>query len=509
MSPSASGSPVSSDDPDSRPGDTAAPPGGSASSPEGEVVNFGGNIRFRPRRRYAPRSEDDVLRILRRHRDGTIRAVGAGHSWNRGIETPDALVDLRRIRHVRIHGQGTLVTAGAGCRIGALLRFLAGHGLTLPSIGLIDRQSVAGAVATGTHGSGRRSMSHYVESMRIAGYGRDGRPTVRTVDSGPELRAARCSVGAMGIVLEVTLPCVPQYYVHERCVWRDGLDAVLDREPAAPLQQFYILPHAWTLLVHERRVAAANRRAGAAALYRAYWLALIDVALHLGVKAAAAWLRSRRLVRTLYGRVLPAFILPRWRVTDRSDRQLLMRHDLFRHLEMEVFVPRDRLRGALAFVVEVLRAADDANHAPSADARASIEAAGKGEAFTKIRGAWSHHYPICVRRVQPDDTLISMASCHGMEKRDWYAISLITFSEPRTGFQKAAGLLATVMAVRFGARLHWGKWFPLRGPEVERGYPGLGEFRAICGEHDPDGVFRNGFVERALFTPPVSDEPGP
>ena len=288
--------------------------------------------------------------------------------------------------------------------------------------------------------------------MRIAGYGRDGRATVHSVDSGPALRAARCSVGAMGIVLEVTLACVPQYYVRERCVWREALDAVLDRESAAPMQQFYILPHTWAFLVHERRVAAVNRRAGAAALYRAYWLVLIDVALHLGVKVAAGWLGSRRLVRTLYTRILPAFIFPRWRVTDRSDRQLLMRHDLFRHLEMEAFVPRDRLREALAFVVEVLRAADDADHVPSAEVRGDIEAVGEWEAFAGIRGAWSHHYPICVRRLRPDDTLISMASCHGMEDRDWYAISLITFTEPRTGFRKVAGLLAVVMAARFGAR---------------------------------------------------------
>ena len=417
-------------------------------SPAGrKVVNFGRNIRFRPGSHYIPGTQGDVLRILERHRGGTIRAVGARHSWNRGIETADALVDLRRIRHVRIHGDGTRVTVGAGCRIGALLRHLAGRGLTLPSVGLIDRQSVAGAVATGTHGSGRHSMSHYVESMRIACYGKDGGPTVRTVDRGPALRAARCSVGAMGIVLEVTLRCVPQYYVRERCVWRDGLDAVLDCEPAAPLQQFYILPHTWTFMVHERRVAARNQRAGAAALYRVYWLLLIDVALHAGVKVAAAWLGSRRLVRGVYERMLPAFIFPGWRVTDRSDRQLLMRHDLFRHLEMEVFVPRDRLREALAFVIEVLRAADDAAYEPSTEVRESIEALGRWEAFGRIRGTWSHHYPICVRRLRPDDTLISMASCHGMEEQDWYAISLITLREPR----------------------------------------------------DPDGVFRNAFVRKVLF----------
>lgn len=464
-----------------------------------EIINFGGNICFRPRHRYAPRTEDEVLRILSEHRDGTIRAVGARHSWNPGVETRDTLVDLRHVCGIRVHDDRTRVTVGAGCRIGALLRHLTRQGLTLPSIGLIDRQTIAGAVATGTHGSGRNSMSHYVEATRIACYGEDGRPVVRTVDSGTALRAARCSVGAMGIVLEVTLRCVPQYHVRERCVWRDGLDDVLRGEAAAPLQQFYILPRAWTYLAHERAVAADNRRSGAAALYRAYWFLVIDVGLHVGIKMAASWLRSRRLVRMLYRRMLPACLFPRWRVTDRSDRQLLMRHDLFRHLEMEVFVPRDRLREALAFVIEVLRSADDAGHVPSTEVCESIETVGEWEAFTGIHGTWSHHYPICVRRLQPDDTLISMASCDGMEEQDWYAISLITFTEPRTDFQAVARLLAVVMAARFGARLHWGKWFPLDGSQVGDGYPGLGDFRAICREWDPDEVFRNEFVKRALF----------
>ena len=467
--------------------------------PGPEVSNFGGNICFQPRRRYSPRTEDDVLRILDEHREGTVRVLGAGHSWNPGIETPDALVDLRHLCQMRIHGDRMRVTAGAGCRIGALLEHLSNRGLTLPSIGLIDRQTVAGAVATGTHGSGGHSMSHYVESMRIACFGSDGGARGRTVDCGPALRAARCSVGALGIVLEVTLRCVPQYHVSERCVWRSGLDAVLDREAAAPLQQFYIIPHAWTCLAHERSVAPENRLSGAAALYRVYWLLVIDVALHVGVKLTASLLRSRRLVRLLYRRVLPVCIFPKWRVTDRSDRQLLMRHDLFRHLEMEVFVPRDRLRPALEFIVEVLRAADDPGYRPSSGVRESIEALGDWETFAEIRGSYTHHYPICVRRLRPDDTLISMASCHGIEVQDWYAISLITLTEPRTEFQKVARLLAAVMAPRFGARLHWGKWFPLDGSGVEGSYPGLGEFRAICEEHDPNGVFRNAFLGRVLF----------
>ena len=468
------------------------------------VSNFGRNIRFEPRHRYAPRTEDEVLRILNDHRDGTVRVVGAGHSWSPGIESHDALIDLKHIRHAHVNGDRTRVTAGAGLRIGALLKHLSKRGLTLPSLGLIDRQTIAGAVATGTHGSGRHSMSHYVESMRIACYGADGAARIRTVDSGTPLRAARCPVGALGVVLEVTLPCVPQYYVRERCRWRPGLDAVLAGEAEAPLQQFYLMPHAWTFLGHERSVAEENGRAGGAALYRVYWLALIDVLLHLCVKLCASLMRSRRLVHLLYRRLLPAFIFPRWRVTDRSDRQLLMRHDLFRHLEMEVFVPRKHLAVAVDFVGEVLRVADDADHELSLAAQSRIDSLGAEAALDRLRGSFVHHYPICVRRVRPDDTLISMASCHGVEEQDWYAISLITLAEPRECFLRVAAFLAGAMASLFGARLHWGKWFPLdagvEGGQVVQCYPGLPAFKEVCDEFDPRGVFRNEFVRRTLFS---------
>ena len=472
------------------------------------VSNFGRNICFLPGGRYQPRSEEEVLRILDEHRNGTVRVIGAGHSWNGGIETPDALVDLSILHHVRVSGGRNRVTTGAGCRIGALLTHLARCGLTLPSIGLIARQTVAGAVATGTHGSGRHSMSHYVESMRIACYGADGRAVLRTVASGSGLRAARCSVGALGVVVEVTLKCVPQYYVRERCVWHRGLEDAIGAESAAPLQQFYLIPHAWTVLAHERSVAAENRRAGAAAVYRAYWLIVIDVLLHLSIKLAVSVLKSRRSVHVLFRRVLPACMLPRWRVTDRSDRQLLMRHDLFRHMEMELFVPCARLRTALDFVAEVLRAADDRAHEVSPRVRARIERLGALDAFERMRGTYVHHYPICVRRVQPDDTLISMASCHGMEEQDWYAISFITYSEPRAPFERVARFLAEAMAAHFDARPHWGKWFPLDAAQVERSYRGLAAFRAACEDFDPRGVFRNAFVRGALF-PAEREDPTP
>lgn len=342
-------------------------------------------------------------------------------------------------------------------------------------------------------------MSHYVESMRIACYGAEGRTEVRTVDSGQALRAARCSVGALGIVLEVTLRCVRRYHVRERCVWHPNLDPILDNESAAPPQQFHLVPHTWAYLEHERSVAPDNRRSGAAILYRAYWFIVIDFLLHLGIELTASLLRSRRLVDVLYRQLLPACIFPKWQVTDRGDRQLLMRHDLFRHLEMEVFVPRDKLRPALALVSDVLRAADNAAYEVSAGVRDRIRALDMRDSLERIRGSYSHHYPICVRRVRPDDTLISMASCHGMEERDWYAISLITFTQPRLPFRNVTRVLATTMSRSLGARLHWGKWHPLNARQIESSYPGLVHIRAICAQFDPQGMFRNRILDDTIF----------
>lgn len=176
-----------------------------------------------------------------------------------------------------------------------------------------------------------------------------------------------------------------------------------------------------------------------------------------------------------------------------------MRHDLFRHLEMEVFVPRERLPEALGFVGEVLRMGDDGNHELSAAAQARIVSLDAGAAVDAVRGSFVHHYPVCVRRVRPDDTLISMSSCSGMPEQDWYAISLITLTEPRGSFQRVATFLADTMSVLYGARLHWGKWFPLEAGRVAPRYPGMAAFKAICEEFDPRGVFRNRFLRRTVF----------
>src|SRR5262249_21070141 len=178
-----------------------------------------------------------------------------------------------------------------------------------------------------------------------------------------------------------------------------------------------------------------------------------------------------------FRRLLPMTVFPRWAVTDRSDRMLIMEHELFRHLEMEVFVPASQVVAAAEYVTQVLQVADGAESRLSAGVQEQLEGIGLLDTLHGLRGTYCHHYPVCFRRVLADDTLMSMSS--GNEDC-WYAISFITYVQPREPFYTLARFLAASMARLFNARLHWGKWFPLGTDDVRRMYPGLEEFQEIC-----------------------------
>jgi hypothetical protein len=465
------------------------------------VVNFGHNVRFTPKRLYTPNTERELLDILREHKNGQIRVVASRHSWSEAIVSDDVLIDMRHFNSVRIHNQAgePLATVGGGCQIKSLLGALNKENLTTPSLGLITEQTLAGAISTATHGSGKHSLSHYVSSMRITCYTPDGESaTIREVTGGTDLQAARCGLGCLGVIVDVTLRCVPQYFIREKSTPCDSIEDVLARQENAPLQQFFLIPHLWRYYAQERAVAEQNEPSRSALFYRWYWFLCLDVGLHLAIKLFAAVLRSKRLVRFLYRCLLPAMIFPRWIVTDRSDRMLVMEHEMFRHLEMEVFVPAKQIVAAAGFVNEVLQIADGSNTPPSSAIQEKLRSIGMLEALESIRGTYCHHFPVCFRRVFADDTLISMSA--GTEDC-WHAISFITYVEPREPFYNLARFLAASMAKLFQARPHWGKWFPFAGDEICGMYPGLHEFREVCERFDPRGVFRNRYVTSVLGLP--------
>lgn len=461
--------------------------------------NFGRNQVLRPSAAYTPSNEQEVLQILNRYSGRRIRAVGRLHSWSGAVLSDDVLLDLRRLNDVQLQfdNDQLVATVGSGCQIKHLLKELNREGATLHSLGLITAQTIAGAISTGTHGSGRNSMSHYVVGVRIARYDdSSGQATIEELNAGDSLQAARCSLGSLGIILSVKIRCREQYNVQEHFTETRQLSDVLAAEASFPLQQFYLFPWRWSYFIQHRR-EDDQPRSRLARLYRLYWMGTIDYGLILQILLMERIVRSRRLIRLAFRRILPVFVIHNWKVTDRSSSMLVMKHDAFRHIEIELFVRRDQLAEALRFTKETIKVAGGVESALSSDNQSLIEGLGMQEELAGIHDQYCHHFPICVRRVLPDDTLISMASGAG---EDWYALSFISYAKParRTGFILFASFMARSMSKLFHARPHWGKVCPLEADEITSLYPRFDAFRTICNTFDPQGVFQNDWTAALL-----------
>jgi FAD/FMN-containing dehydrogenase len=458
-------------------------------------TNFGGNAALKPRHFYAPRDETELLEILARHAEEKIRAVGRLHSWNEALFGSDVLIDLRAFDRVNVHEEDDAPWAevGAGCQIKRLLAELLRQGYTTMSQGLIKEQVIAGAAATATHGSGKHSLSHYIDGLRIARFDpRTGAPSVHEIHGGDELRAARCSLGALGIVTSVRIPIRKVYHVEEHFRRYASLDEVLAAEEDFPLQQFYFVPWRWDFYVQHRR-EVDRPRSRLAPLYRLYWSVGMDVVYHWTVIALARWLPAT-VMKFYYRRLLPLLVPRGWKVVDRSDRQLSMGHERFRHIETEIFVPRSKLAQTLEFVESVLRyAAGERVKMPPEPQQVGD---GWSERWGELHNTYWHHYPICIRKVLPDDALLSM-SC-GDEPR--YAISIISYAaaSDRLGFVRVAQFLIDGLARLCEGRPHWGKFGRLDRWEADRLYPQLVIFREIANGADPQGRFRTKELQELL-----------
>ena len=181
-------------------------------------TNFGGNQAFEAKF-HQPQNEEEVLALLARHREDRIRALGAGHSWSEV-----ATGCRRRARHER--GSPRCAPSSATARAlpksaPAAVSARSSTGctrpgdVTLPTLGAITRQTISGAISTGTHGSGKPGLSHFVTAVRVATYDAAGQPAIVTYRDGDELKAARCALGCMGVILSVELSTVRDYLVEE------------------------------------------------------------------------------------------------------------------------------------------------------------------------------------------------------------------------------------------------------------------------------------------------------
>src|SRR5580658_6958815 len=234
--------------------------------------NWAGNVTATPARWATPRTEAEISASVNDAAGAglQLRALGSGHSFTPAAATDGLALDLSGWTGIIAADTRTgLVTVRSGTTLRALNAGLAPLGLALANLGDIDVQTVAGALATGTHGTGARlgGLATQIEALDLVLA--DGSLTSCSASARPELfAAARVGLGALGVVAAVTLRCVPAFTLaaDERPM---PVDEVIEQFDALAEGndhfEFYWFPYGRQALVkRNNRLPASPAGAGAA-----------------------------------------------------------------------------------------------------------------------------------------------------------------------------------------------------------------------------------------------------
>jgi L-gulonolactone oxidase len=419
-----------------------------------EWVNWSGSVRCTPARIATPRTRAELAQAVTEG-PGPVRVRGAGHSFNGGTMTDGTLISLDALSRVLDADAATgRVRVEGGIRLHALSQELYARGLAMENLGDIDAQSVAGAISTGTHGTGLKYpvISGQVEAVELVLA--DG--TEKTISGGDELRAARVSVGALGVVAAVTLRCVPAFRMRNVDRPEPLEDVLADLQHRADTLdhfEFWTFPHADVALTrtHEATEDPPTTRGRTSAYVSDI---LMDNHAFRAVNVLA-----RRFPRTI-----PTLNRFASKVASQRERvgwshAIFASPRLVRFEEMEYSVPR-------AHVVDALRAA-----------KAVLE-----------RHPVS--FPIELRFVGADDTFLSPA--YGRDSA-YIAVHVFKGMEFETPFREVEQELAA-----FDGRPAWGKRSYLSAAELAPRYPRWDDFQALRAQLDPNGRFANAWARHVL-----------
>jgi len=424
-------------------------------------TNWAGNQSCAPTAIRRPTSEAELVALVQvAAAAGTrVKCVGAGHSFTPIACTDGVLIDLSGYDRVLGHdAEARTVTVQAGIPLSSLSDELDQRGLALENMGDIGSQSIAGATATATHGTGWHfgNISSRIVGMRlIAG---DGSIVEATAEENPEvLAAARVGVGALGIVSTVTLQTVKAFRLHaiEEPMRVDEVLSDFDGfMSSADHVEFYWVPHtAWAL-------TKRNRRTDEPALPRGKVKEVIDDLILPNVAFGALCRIGRRKPSWIprMAKILPS--TGRLEYTDRSDRVFTSPRKV-KFYEMEYAIRRDAIPEALNRV------------------RTLVDEAGIQLSF-----------PVEVRVVAPDDIPLSTAQGRAT---GYIAVHVYQGTPYDAYFQGVERIMDS-----YDGRPHWGKMHFQRHETLAERYPRWDEFQAMRRQLDPEGRFTNQYLERVL-----------
>jgi L-gulonolactone oxidase len=424
--------------------------------------NWAGNQHATPATVTRPTSVDEVTATIQdaAANGRRIKAVGSGHSFTDIALAEDIRLDLSGVGStLSVDLESRVVNAPAAMPLRALNEALAACGLALPNLGDIDAQTIAGAISTGTHGTGAAygCLSTFVAGLTlVTGTGE----VIRCgPDEHPEIFvAAQVGIGALGVITEVKLRCVDAFVLHadERPMPLDTVLAGLAEHIGDNDHfEFYWLPYTkHTLTKRNNRVPADDRPLSK---LRAWW---DDDFLQNTVLGGLCRVGRRvpALVPTI-SRAEARVLTPRV-YTARSDAAFVSPRRV-RFTEMEYALPRAALPEAFAGLRRVVESLPFKVLIP-------VEVR-----FTAPDGIWlSHGYG-------RESAYIAIHQYVGVEYEPYFR-----------AFERVAQDL--------GGRPHWGKLHYRDAESLRPAYPHFDDFLAVRDRLDPSRVFTNAYTDRVL-----------
>ncbi|MFD5224869.1 D-arabinono-1,4-lactone oxidase [Microbacterium sp. NPDC058342] len=426
--------------------------------------NWGRSASVRPVRVERPRSPEGVQRAIKAAaaQGLTVKAIGAGHSFTGIAVAPGVLLELDDMQGLVSADAATgLVTLLAGTRLHRIPALLRPHGLAMQNLGDIDRQSISGAVSTGTHGTGRTFGGIATQVRGLTLVTADGEfLRIDETHNSEMLPGAIIGLGALGVVVEVTLQCVPAFVlqaVDAPAPLDETLDTLHEQAASADHLEFYWHPHTDVALkkTQTRLPESAKRHP---------------------IPALRHWVDETVLANGVFGafcavsRIVPGIIPPFNRLavrltgdgeySDVSHRVLVHRRNV-RFREMEYAVPAENLVPAFRELQQLIS-----------------------------ERRWRIEFPVEVRFAASDDLWLSTAfgrdSAYIAVHRYWRA-------DPREYFDAVEQIM-----LRHGGRPHWGKLHSLTADQLRERYPRFDDFVALRDRLDPGRLFGNRHLERVL-----------
>src|SRR6185437_11716470 len=413
--------------------------------------NWAGNLNYSTDQLHTPATVDEVQQVVKRC--AKLRALGTRHSFSTIADSTQNQVSLAKLDSIDIDEKARIATVGAGVKYGQLAPIIEKRGYALHNLASLPHISVAGAIATATHGSGLHNGNLATAVSGLELVTADGQIHTLTRDKDPHFPAAVVGLGTVGIVTRVTLDLQPTFQVAQSVYRNLSFDHLKDR-----LDDIFGAGYSVSLFTDwqnrratqvwiKRKLAADDPNKWEPEFFGA---TLAKEKLHpIEDHPAESCTEQQGIPGPWYER-LPHF---RMNFTPSSGREL----------QTEYFVPRSHGYQAI-LAVESLH--------------------------DKIT---PHLLVTELRTVAADNLWMSMAY-----QRDSLAIHFTWKPESdavRTLLPQIEAKLAP-----FRPRPHGGKIFAIAPDRMQAQYPRLAEFKAFLKQQDPQGKFRNEYIEGNLYS---------